>query len=440
MSVPAALLCLPSPVHPAAYDSFNGVPTTTPPPPCSALHRTACRIDSLLFNMTGRRGLIAPSISYVLDSAIALGMAIAAASTATGGAPTRADVAAALLNVSFVGATGMVSFKQRGRRTFLAYDFVNQVNGSSELLVAQWHGGPYVSSVSDFPGTPTWPGGARPAQVAEPSSCPRVTCPKCDRTVIIPIIVGVFLFLGFVALMLFYGRRQVGATLFLQTVRAEQSAKSAIHEAEVKSSFLANMSHEIRTPLHAILSLSRMMLDSRISNPVAPVLKLNSGTLAPILAPAPAPLPSSPSPQNSLLVPELVGQSIAGGAWGYRCTPTPPTPAPTLPAPAPMPRDEAADTEDIHDLSQIVKASETLEALVNDILFISKMQTAGFALDYRATDLCSVVEDTASILAIRAAGKNVECVVQLQFPEFEFEVCSFPSYRHFLNVVFNGAR
>lgn len=108
---------------------------------------------------------------------------------------------------------------------------------------------------------------------------------------------------------------QVGATLFLQTARAELSAKNAIHEASVKSSFLANMSHEIRTPLHAILSMGRMLLDSRCSE-----------------------------------------AAVTGG-------------------------------EDVADLSQIVKSAETLEALVNDILFISKMQTVGFELDSRQTDV-----------------------------------------------------
>ena len=292
----------------------------------------------------------------MLDGAVALGLAVVRAAR-TGSIITPSLVLSFLRNVSFVGVTGIVHFDRQGRRDFPVYDFVNQVNGSTELLVAQWRTSVSASAVVDFPVTPVWPGGQRPNHTtpadsvctASASSSPRGNCPKCDRTVIIPIVVGVLAFLAVVVLMLFWGRRQVSATLFEQTARAEMSARNAIHEAEVKSSFLANMSHEIRTPLHAILSMGRMLLDSRCSDP-------------------------------------------------------------------------SASEQDINDLCQIVKASETLEALVNDILFISKMQTVGFKLDSRENDVCELVEDIAQVLSMRSASKAVECVVLLRLPEFTYDV------------------
>jgi len=174
-------------------------------------------------------------------------------------------------------------------------------------------------------------------------------CPRCDNALIIPIVVGVIAFLAAVIFILYCGRQRVGAQLFEQTALAEQEAKVAMHEAAVKSSFLANMSHEIRTPLHAILSMSRMLMDSREQDP-------------------------------------------------------------------------NASAQDLEDLSQIIKSSETLQALVNDILFISKMQTASFELGNRTMDVCELLEDITQLLALRWSGKNVECQTQLRVPEFSFEV------------------
>lgn len=50
--------------------------------------------------------------------------------------------------------------------------------------------------------------------------------------------------------------------------------------------------------------------------------------------------------------------------------------------------DPRADRQDLEDIGQIIKSSETLEALVNDILFISKMQTNTFELGNRRYHLC----------------------------------------------------
>jgi signal transduction histidine kinase len=109
------------------------------------------------------------------------------------------------------------------------------------------------------------------------------------------------------------------------------------------------MSHEVRTPLHAILSMSRMLLEARQ-------------------------------------------------------------------------RSQSVNTQELEDLTQIIKSSETLEALVNDILFISKMQTSGFELNNSAFDVCELIEDIAALLALRWSAKNVEAVTDLRVPEFSYEV------------------
>lgn len=106
----------------------------------------------------------------------------------------------------------------------------------------------------------------------------------------------------------------------------------ARQEAEIKASFLANMSHEIRTPLHAILSMGRLLMESRQM-------------------------------------------------------------------------DSNADPQDLEDLAQIIRSSETLEALVNDVLFISKMQTSSFSLINKTFDVCEMLEDVTQLLALRWEGK-----------------------------------
>ncbi|EDQ87916.1 uncharacterized protein MONBRDRAFT_26982 [Monosiga brevicollis MX1] len=169
-----------------------------------------------------------------------------------------------------------------------------------------------------------------------------------------PEVGGVLVFLAFALFILYCGRQKVGAMLFEQTAKAERSAEMAKHEVEVKTTFLANMSHEIRTPLHAILSMGRMLLDSRSEDP-------------------------------------------------------------------------NASQQDISDLSQLIRSSETLEALVNDILFISKMQTSSFKLANKTFDACELLEDITQLLALRWATKDVEVIARLEVPEFQFEYYSLIS-------------
>ncbi len=125
--------------------------------------------------------------------------------------------------------------------------------------------------------------------------------------------------------------------------------QAAIHEAELKSSFLADMSHEIRTPLHAILCMSRMLMDA-------------------------------------------------------------------------FSADKRTTPQETADLTQVIKSAETLEALVNDILFISKMQSTGLELNNDTFDVCELIEDITQLLALRWAGKRVEAVTVLKVNEFSYEV------------------
>ncbi len=122
-----------------------------------------------------------------------------------------------------------------------------------------------------------------------------------------------------------------------------------VANVQIKTSFLNNMSHEIRTPLHAIMSMSRMLLD--------------------------------------------------GKAEGRK----------------------RALQDDVADLTHIVKSSETLESLVNDILLLSKIQATGFHLDYHTANLSELIEDTMELLGTRAIDRHIELVVTLRLPEFYFE-------------------
>ncbi len=110
------------------------------------------------------------------------------------------------------------------------------------------------------------------------------------------------------------------------------------------------MSHEIRTPLHAILSMGRMVLDSRQAR-------------------------GSPS------------------------------------------------TQEVEDLTQIIKSSEALQNLVNDILFISKIQTNTFELSMSTFDVCELTEDVISSHFVQASAKQLEIVSLIRLPEFSLEVC-----------------
>ena len=56
------------------------------------------------------------------------------------------------------------------------------------------------------------------------------------------------------------------ATRLAQLVKELELAKRRAEEAtETKSAFLANMSHEIRTPLNAILGMTSLALDTRLT-------------------------------------------------------------------------------------------------------------------------------------------------------------------------------
>lgn len=263
--------------------------------------------------------------------------------------------------VRFEGTSGFVAFHDDGSRVNPSFQVLVSppLSNGTSILVGVVEFGEDGSS-RELQKTQAWFSLAQANQPWFNSTCdvfPSANddqpCPRCDNALIIPIVVGVIAFLAAVIFILYCGRQRVGAQLFEQTALAEQEAKVAMQEAAVKSSFLANMSHEIRTPLHAILSMSRMLMDSREKDPNA-------------------------SPQ------------------------------------------------DLEDLSQIIKSSETLQALVNDILFISKMQTASFELGNRTMDVCELLEDITQLLALRWSGKNVECQTLLRVPEFYFEVGGRP--------------
>lgn len=155
-------------------------------------------------------------------------------------------------------------------------------------------------------------------------------CPH--HSYILPLIVGILALLAVLSILYYCGRKHIGASLFEQTLRAERDAQVARQNAEIKASFLANMSHEIRTPLHAILSMGRMLMESRQMDP-------------------------------------------------------------------------NADAQDLEDLAQIIRSSETLEALVNDVLFISKMQTSSFTLVNKPFDVCEMMEDVTQLLSLRWESK-----------------------------------
>ncbi|EGD77705.1 hypothetical protein PTSG_08798 [Salpingoeca rosetta] len=88
--------------------------------------------------------------------------------------------------------------------------------------------------------------------------------------------------------------------------------------------------------------------------------------------------------------------------------------------------DKHVDPQDLEDLNQLIKSSETLQALVNDVLFISKMQTSSFSLQNKTFDVCALVEDITQLLALRWDPQNVECVSKLHLPEFNYTIEADP--------------
>ena len=84
--------------------------------------------------------------------------------------------------------------------------------------------------------------------------------------------------------------------------------------------------------------------------------------------------------------------------------------------------DKSTTPQEIEDLTQIIKSAETLEALVNDILFISKMQSTGLELNNDTFDVCELIEDITQLLALRWNGKPVEALTLIKVNEFSYEV------------------
>ena len=307
--------------------------------------------DNLLRSNSRQYGVIDPSVANTIDAVFAVAAALTKLShNASISSITPAMVSDMLNSVSFFGASGPVAFSQ-GERLFVSYDVINQhaLFSRQMVVIGRW----YSSSFAPTTSTIEWPAGGEPSQADWSWSTVKTTASPltttCGTSVVVPAVSSVVVFIILIALMFLCGRRRVDASVFELTAEAERSAQVAIHEAEVKSSFLANMSHEIRTPLHAILSMSRMLMDSKHSN-------------------------------------------------------------------------TSATQQELEDLSHIIKASETLEALVNDILFISKMQTASFELNNAPMNVCELMEDITQLLALRWATKTVEAVTDLLVPEFSYEV------------------
>ncbi len=58
-------------------------------------------------------------------------------------------------------------------------------------------------------------------------------CVACEGSIIVPVVLAVCAVLLMVGLILYLGSKRIGASLFEKTAIAEQSAKLAIHEAQV---------------------------------------------------------------------------------------------------------------------------------------------------------------------------------------------------------------
>jgi signal transduction histidine kinase len=80
------------------------------------------------------------------------------------------------------------------------------------------------------------------------------------------------------------------------------------------------------------------------------------------------------------------------------------------------------NTREQQDLHLIVKSAENLETLVNDILFISKMQTTSFELHASNFDVCELIEDVVASAMTRIPKKQVEIFSLMTLPEFTYEV------------------
>ncbi|HET7578870.1 MAG TPA: ATP-binding protein [Bacillales bacterium] len=72
--------------------------------------------------------------------------------------------------------------------------------------------------------------------------------------------------------------------------------------------------------------------------------------------------------------------------------------------------DEAAESEEVRRkfLTIIRKESERLEALIHDLLELSKIENETFRLDWQQVDLTEILQDTLFVLREKAAKKKIE--------------------------------
>lgn len=229
-----------------------------------------------------------------------------------------------------------------------------------------------------------------------------VSLPECDAgggaaEFVVPILTGLLAIFVMLGVLLFCGSKRIGASLFEKTAIAEQSAQLALREAGKRGLF-SFKSHRLTPTAHRGQVLFSGKYEPR--NPHAAACHHLHGPHVP-REPADRPARqcarASPLPSGCVRARAMADDFLM-----------------------------LADVQEVEDLTQIVRSSETLEALVNDILFISKMQTTGFELQPRPVELCELLEDITQLLALRWASKTVECVARLGVPEFGYHITADP--------------